>query len=40
VPVEQLRVVDAERLGDLAGRLAADEQPAIDDAPSLVLALP
>jgi mRNA interferase MazF len=39
VLVEQLRAVDLERLGDLAGRLAADEQRALDDALSLVLAV-
>jgi mRNA interferase MazF len=39
VLVEQLRAVDLERLGDLAGRLAADEQRAVDDALSLVLAI-
>jgi mRNA interferase MazF len=40
VLVEQLRAVDLERLGDLAGRLAADEQRALDEALSLVLAIP
>jgi mRNA interferase MazF len=40
VLVEQLRAVDLERLGDLVGRLSADEQRALDDALSLVLSLP
>jgi mRNA interferase MazF len=40
VLVEQLRAVDLERLGSLAGRLQADEQRALDEALSLVLALP
>lgn len=40
VLVEQLRAVDPERLGNLAGRLQADEQRALDEALSLVLALP
>lgn len=40
VLVEQLRAVDLERLGALAGRLEPDEQRAVDDALSLVLALP
>lgn len=39
VLVEQLRVVDIQRLGDLAGRLTAAEQHAIDDALTLVLDL-
>ncbi len=39
VLVEQLRAVDIERLGDLAGRLSAQEQRAIDDALALVLDL-
>jgi mRNA interferase MazF len=39
VLVEQLRAVDIERLGELAGRLSAQEQRAIDDALALVLDL-
>ena len=39
VLVEQLRAVDVERLGELAGRLGAQEQRAGDDALALVLAL-
>lgn len=39
VLVEQLRVVDIERLGDLAGRVTAEEQRAVDDALTLVLDL-
>lgn len=39
VLVEQLRAVDVERLGELAGRLGAQEQRAVDDALALVLAL-
>jgi mRNA interferase MazF len=39
VLVEQLRVVDIERLGELAGRLSAQEQRAVDDALALVLDL-
>jgi mRNA interferase MazF len=39
VLVEQLRVVDVARLGDLAGRLTAAEQHAVDDALTLVLEL-
>lgn len=39
VLVEQLRAVDIERLEELAGRLTADEQSAVDDALSLVLDL-
>jgi mRNA interferase MazF len=39
VLVEQLRVVDVERLGELAGRLGAQEQRAVDDALALVLDL-
>jgi mRNA interferase MazF len=39
VLVEQLRVVDVERLGDFAGRLTAPEQHAVDDALMLVLDL-
>ena len=39
VLVEQLRAVDLERLGELAGRLSAQEQRAIDDALALVLDL-
>jgi mRNA interferase MazF len=39
VMVEQLRVLDAERLGDFAGRLSAGELRAVDDALGLVLAL-
>jgi mRNA interferase MazF len=39
VLVEQLRAVDIERLGELAGRLSAHEQRAVDDALALVLDL-
>jgi mRNA interferase MazF len=39
VLVEQLRAVDVERLGELAGRLSAQEQRAVDDALALVLDL-
>jgi mRNA interferase MazF len=39
VLVEQLRAVDINRLGELAGRLNAREQRAIDDALALVLDL-
>ncbi|HET9719664.1 MAG TPA: type II toxin-antitoxin system PemK/MazF family toxin [Solirubrobacteraceae bacterium] len=39
VLVEQLRVVDVQRLGDLAGHLTAAEQHAVDDALTLVLDL-
>lgn len=39
VLVEQLRAVDLERLGDLAGRLSGKEQRALDDALALVLDL-
>jgi mRNA interferase MazF len=39
VLVEQTTVVDPERLGDSAGRLAAAELTAIDDALRLVLGL-
>jgi mRNA interferase MazF len=39
VLVEQLRAVDIERLSELAGRLSAQEQRAIDDALALVLDL-
>jgi mRNA interferase MazF len=39
VLVEQLRVVDIQRLGELAGRLNAQEQRAVDDALALVLDL-
>lgn len=39
VMVEQLRVVDIERLERLAGRLSAPEQRAVDDALMLVLDL-
>jgi mRNA interferase MazF len=39
VLVEQLRAVDIERLGELAGRLSAQEQRAVDDALALVLSL-
>lgn len=39
VLVEQLRAVDIERLGDLAGRLSGQEQRAVDDALGLVLDL-
>jgi mRNA interferase MazF len=37
--VEQLRAVDVERLGQLAGRLSALEQRAVDEALALVLDL-
>jgi mRNA interferase MazF len=37
VLVEQLRAVDVERLQQLAGRLTATEQQAVDDALALVL---
>ncbi|MDQ6914888.1 MAG: type II toxin-antitoxin system PemK/MazF family toxin [Actinomycetota bacterium] len=37
--VEQLRAVDVERLGPVAGRLSAPEQRAVDDALALVLDL-
>lgn len=40
VLVEQVRALDAGRLGDFAGRLSAPEQLAVDEALSLVLALP
>jgi mRNA interferase MazF len=39
VMVDQTSVVDIERLGDLAGRLGADELRAVDDAVRLVLGL-
>jgi mRNA interferase MazF len=39
VLVEQLRAVDLERLDELAGRLSAREQRAVDDALALVLDL-
>lgn len=39
VLVEQLRAVDLERLGDLAGHVSTQEQRAIDDAIGLVLDL-
>jgi mRNA interferase MazF len=39
VLVEQTTVVDPERLGKTAGRLAASEMNAVDDALRLVLAL-
>lgn len=39
VLVEQLRVVDPRRLDDQVGRLAADEQRAVDEALELVLGL-
>lgn len=39
VLVEQLRAVDVERLEEFAGRLAAAEQQAVDDALALVLSL-
>jgi mRNA interferase MazF len=39
VLVEQLRGVDIERLGELAGRLSAQEQRGVDDALALVLDL-
>lgn len=39
VLVEQMRALDLERLGAFAGRLTAQEQRAVDDALSLVLAL-
>ena len=39
VLVEQLRTLDVERLDDLAGRLSAIEQRAVDDALTLVLDL-
>lgn len=39
VLVEQLRAVDIERLGELAGRLTAAEQGAVDEALALVLDL-
>jgi len=39
VMVEQLRALDVERLGDLAGRLDAGEMRGVDDALALVLAL-
>lgn len=37
--VEQMRAVDVERLGDLAGRLSPAEQRFVDDAVALVLDL-
>jgi mRNA interferase MazF len=39
VLVEQLRAVDVEGLGELAGRLSGQEQRAVDDALALVLDL-
>jgi mRNA interferase MazF len=39
VLVEQLRAVDVERLAELACRLSAHEQRAVDDALTLVLDL-
>lgn len=39
VLVEQIRVVDIERLDSLAGRLTAPEQRAIDEALALILDL-
>jgi len=39
VLVEQLRAVDADRLEQHVGRLAPDEQRAVDEALELVLAL-
>lgn len=39
VLVEQLRTVDLRRLGEHAGRLAPDEQRAVDEALELVLGL-
>jgi mRNA interferase MazF len=37
--VEQLRAIDAQRLGSRAGRLSLAEMRALDDALELVLAL-
>ncbi len=39
VLVEQVRAVDIERLGELAGQLSTQEQRAVDDALALVLDL-
>lgn len=39
VLIEQLRAVDIERLEELAGRLTANEQQAVDEALALVLDL-
>jgi mRNA interferase MazF len=39
VLVEQLRAVDVERLGELAGRLSARDRQAVDEALMLVLDL-
>lgn len=39
VMVEQLRALDTDRLGDLAGRLDAAEMREVDEALALVLAL-
>jgi mRNA interferase MazF len=39
VLVEQLRTVDLHRLGEHVGRLATDEQRAVDEALELVLGL-
>jgi mRNA interferase MazF len=39
VLVEQMRALDLERLGAFVGRLSGQEQQAVDDALSLVLAL-
>jgi mRNA interferase MazF len=37
--VEQLRAIDIERLGELAGRLTPAEQESVDDALMLILDL-
>jgi mRNA interferase MazF len=39
VLIEQLRAVDLQRLGEVAGRLSASEQRAVDDTLELVLGL-
>jgi mRNA interferase MazF len=39
VLVEQLRAVDVDRLGERVGRLAPEEQRAVDEALELVLGL-
>ena len=39
VRIEQLRALDIERLDQLAGRISAREQQAVDDALALVLGL-
>jgi mRNA interferase MazF len=39
VLVEQLRAVDLERLGKLAGRLSLEEERAVDEALGLILGL-